>query len=113
MIKDEQIRIKFELQVYPHGKLLVGSLAYPTGMTVGTTFDLGKLVIPQSCGLYPDLWFPLDRHRSTIKLKNELMSSTILDGDQEKIILPDWVLLCCFRSAWEQIHYQNSVKQSV
>ena len=110
MINDEQVNVKFTLEIYPYGKLFVGSLAYPTGMTTnGPKFDIGKIVIPKECGLYPNLWFPLDKFRSTIKLKEELMKQTIIDGDQEKIFLPEWVLLCCFRTAWETLYYQSTL----
>lgn len=114
MIKDEQVDVKFTLEIFPHGKLIVGSLARPTGMTTnGPKFDIGKLVmIPLQCGLYPDVWFPLDKFRSTIKLKEDLMKQTIIDGDQEKIYLPDWVLLCCYRTAWESLHYQNELSKT-
>jgi hypothetical protein len=90
-----KVAILEEFDIYPQGKLQLGREVERFGLIAGPESVLCRIQIPRSCGEYPNDWFVL-RNASLHGIKLKLYEEQS-DG---KILLPQWLLVDCFRQAW-------------
>jgi hypothetical protein len=90
------VRIIKELPLYTKGVIQLGWKQYDGGMTAGVEPMYCRLLIPEDCGLYPDIWFPLTRMKGQTKLIKSI--------EESGGFVPQEVLLDCYSHAWETLY---------
>ncbi len=85
-----------EVSLYPKGIIQLGWKQYDGGMTVGSDPMYCRLLIPEECGLYPDIWFPLRSIRSQVKILKTI--------EESGGFIPQEILLDCYSYAWETLY---------
>lgn len=92
------VDIIMEFPLYIKGTLQLGYKQCDGGMTVGVEPVYCRLVIPEDCGLYPDIWFPLRSQKSQTKLLKSI--------EESGGFIPQEILLDCYSYAWECLYNQ-------
>lgn len=90
------VRIIKEFPLYTNGVIQLGWKQYDGGMTAGVEPMYCRLLIPEDCGLYPDVWFPLTRMKSQTKLIKSI--------EESGGFVPQEILLDCYSYAWETLY---------
>jgi len=90
------VNIIKEFPLYTKGVIQLGWKQYDGGMTAGVEPMYCRLLIPEDCGLYPDVWFPLTRMKSQTKLIKSI--------EESGGFVPQEVLLDCYSHAWETLY---------
>jgi len=91
-----KVKVIREFGLYPKGNIQIGWKEYEGGLVAGVEPLYCKISIPEDCGLYPDLWFPLRSIKSQVKIIKSLEDS----GGT----IPRDILLDCYSYAWENLY---------
>lgn len=78
------------------GRIEFGYAKYAGGMTVGTAPLMGRLIVTEGFGHYPDCWFKIQNQCGLIKLKS------LFKEDQPNFI-PEWLRADCYEGAYYRL----------
>ena len=96
-----------EYPLYPKGTVQFG-YGKQTGMRVGFDPLMAKIDIPIECGLTPNEWFVIAKHRgSTVSIFYKMEENGFDTKDGRVYTLPVWLLLDCYQGAWEKLYWEK------
>ena len=100
-------------RLYPAGNLQIGRGKYSGGMMAGSPNTLmAKIDIPPECGLYPNGWFLVTTHKSTLRIKADVERDQIVDDVGKKCyLIPQWLMLDCYAYHWEKLYNEKKSEE--
>lgn len=109
-------KIEKEYPLYPDGILQLSHIHIDGMWPVGNDRNpfMARILVPESCGLYPDKWFRLPKRMQEWKIMADIEQTKTYAKDPKdcKYSIPDYILMECYKQSWEDLYYENKLRES-